>query len=174
MACSDTLRFGREERAAGIARGGGGLGRRSLTGVTVLALLDHRTLTATVLDDQNAWEEEVITDAAFEQLGPHIQDLVMHPETRQLTGHFEWRVVLQRKYADGDWTPNGASITNDDRVLLPQIADGYVPGGVFADRTRLGVRIRLLLQWRTAPSGSGGAIGDKAEVSLSVALRGWT
>lgn len=138
--------------------------------MTIVALLERHTLTATVVSN-TAWEQQVISDVSFEDLGPYIQEIVPHAETRQLTGDFEWRVVLQRKYLDADWTPAAANIAPADKVLTEQTEDGYTLGAPYTDRTRLGIRLRLLLQWHTL---STGAVGDMAEVSLIAAVRRWT
>lgn len=147
------------------------LPRRPLSTVSVVPILARRVLRATVVSD-SAWEEEVISDATLEASGLHTEDLVMHSETVRLTGQFEWRVAVQRKFLDLDWTPTGGAIAAGDLVLPAQAASGYTIGSVFADRGRLGLRIRLLLQWHTRATG-GGAIGDMAEVSLAMASRRW-
>ena len=145
--------------------------RRPLSTVSVAPVLVRRVLRAMVVSD-TAWEEEVLSDAIIESSGPHTEDLVMHSETVRLSGQFEWRVAMQRKFLDLDWAPTGGAIAAGDLVLPAQNADGYTIGAPFTDRARLGLRTRLLLQWHTRATG-GGAIGDMAEVSLAMAQRRW-
>lgn len=154
-------------------RGTSRLGLRStrVPGDVVMITLLERSVVAALTVSDTAWDQLVLTDESFEGLGPGVQDLVVHADLRNTTGTFECRVVLQRKHMDSDWTPAPASIGAGDVVLAVVGADGYAPIAVFNDRTRLNAaKIRLVLQYHAKATG-GGAVGNKAELSLSVALR---
>lgn len=159
--------------SASALHGASRLGLRSarLPGEVVMVTLLERTVVSALTVSDTAWDQMVLTDESFEGLGPSIQDIVVHADLRNVTGTFECRVVLQRKFMDSDWTPVPGSISASDVVMAAASADGYATLAVFNDRTRLnGAKIRLILQYHAKSTG-GGAVGNKAEVTLGCALR---
>lgn len=135
-------------------------------GIRWFELLQSETITANVVSD-SGWDERVLDCAELEELGPALLDMATHMEMRGRTGQFEARLVLQYKYEDGSWSTPGGS----DVLLATVSSDGYPDPAVFSDRARLGRRrIRVVLQFRTKSTG-GGAIGDRATLSVGVACR---
>ena len=117
------------------------------------------------------WDMLVLTGADFEYIGRAIEDIFIDAEARELTGSFEFRVIIQRKFRNGDWQPVPASISSADEVLDKQTADGcFSSSSAFSTRTKFGYRTRLVLQYRANQTG-GGAVGDSAELSISAAVR---
>jgi len=57
-----------------------------------------------LVDDLAAdWTQYVLTDETFEQLGPAIQDLVMHAVAVNYNTEFRWKLVLQYRWKNGNW-----------------------------------------------------------------------
>ncbi len=138
--------------------------------VRVWELMRRRTITA-VLVSSSAWESMPITGEEFEEVGPGSADLFVHAEVRNRVGQFEARIAIQSKFLDGDWGPPPGSLATADIVLgNPTVlnSDNYYRN-LFVDRGRTGaMAIRLLLQYRTASTPVSGAIGDRADLTISV------
>ncbi len=144
-----------------------GGGARSLpSGVLWFELLNNETIIATTVSD-TLFDERILDCAALEELGPALQDIMVHLELRGRTGAFECRVSLQYKYQDGEWGP-----TPPTDVVLPLVStEDYVLSSPYSDRARLGRRrIRLVLQYRTNATGNG-TVGDRGQLSIAVACR---
>lgn len=143
---------------------GGGVGRLMPGGVQWFDLLDGETVIATTVSGV-AFDERILECPELESMGPALQDLMVHLELRGRTGNFECQVSIQYKFEDGGWSTIGAG----DVVQPLQSNDGYPAPTVYSDRSRLGRRrIRLVLQYRSAP---GGAVGDRALLRIGVACR---
>lgn len=114
----------------------------------------------------SAWETVPLTDEEYEGDGPAIEDIVAHAEGDNFTSHFSYRVVLEYKFRNGGWN------TVTSPLLIPgqstPSGEPYVIGAVFNDRAKLGIRIRVSLQFQVASGGSGTHSGN---VSVSIATR---
>lgn len=151
--------------ACGNSNSAGG-GNRSLPGgVQWFDLLVGEAIIATTVST-TVFDERVLECPGLEYLGPALADLSVHLELRGRTGSFECQVALQYKFEDGEWSP----IQAGDVVLALVAANGYPAPVPYSDRGRLGrKRIRLVLQYRA--NTTGGAVGDRAILNLSVACR---
>lgn len=142
------------------ARSAGGMGS-----VRVFELIESEVVQTTTLQ-ANGFDELVLTDESFEGLGPSIQDLVMHLEVTNASASFACRVVLQYRYDNGPWKTDNSTL-----VLGLQTTSDYFIGTAYNDRTKLGRRIRLLLQTCVA---TGGTVTQRGAVTASVAARFFT
>lgn len=116
----------------------------------------------------------MLTGPDFESIGPMIEDIVIHAETNNLSSQFEYRVAVQRRFRNGDWTPAPGAIGSGELVLSLQSADGYaITSTPFNDRSKFGYRTRLVLQYHSKQTG-GGAVGANAELNLVAAVRFFT
>ena len=148
------------KRASGVAGG--------FSEVILFDLLENETVVATVVSD-SAWEERIISGEDFEKLGPGIQDIVTHYEGQNRQGNFEWKLVAQRQLSNA-WVPT--TFAAADEVVPSVTGDGYNIAAPYSDRARLGVKTRLVLQFRATQTG-GGAVGDRQMLSITVAVRPW-
>lgn len=125
-------------------------------------------IAATVSD--TAWDTLELTGDDFEYLGRAIQDIVVDVEMRSAPATFEFRVCVQRRFRNGDWTPGLGSLTSSEVLIGPQTGEGYYVSSAFSDRARFGYRTRLILQYHARSTG-GGVVGNSAQMSISAAVR---
>lgn len=150
----------------GLARTVGKNGRsssRRLLGSTMLfKLAQDEVFTATSLVGNGSFDEYVLTGDDFEVLGPAALDVITHSEGTNFSSNFTYDLVLQYKFEGGSWqtaTPN----------LLALKSDGnYYIGGPFADRAKLGMKIRIVLRTQVS---AGSTATQKGNLTTSAAVR---
>lgn len=148
MGCDDK----RVRKFAAIGRGS--------PNVLTIELADDDVFQATAIGAAN-WDEVVLTDEEFEDLGPSIVDLVIHGEGTNLSQYFNYQVQLQYRGKTGAWVDGGA-------VLPTQNSGTYVISSAFSDRSKFGRRIRLVLRTQITTGQTG---TQKGLLSLLAAIR---
>lgn len=156
MACNDI----------GLTRTAGKTGRSSsrrlLGGTMLFKLAQDEVFTATSLVGNGAFDEYVLTGDDFEGLGPAAIDIITHSEGSNFSANFTYDLVLQYKFEGGSWqtaTPN----------LLALKSDGnYYIGTPYNDRTKLGMRIRIVLRTQVS---AGSTATQKGNLTISAAVR---
>ena len=98
-----------------------------------------RTFNTTAKIADAMWDDHTLIEIA----GYSVADLVVHAEGNNFTPNFTYRVVLQYRFENEPWNDGG--VTPYILVAL-QSSGAYVPPAVFSDRTKFGVRIRILVQ----------------------------
>lgn len=98
----------------------------------------------------------------YHNIGPHLEDLVIHAELENKTTNFKYRVAGEYSYDGVNWQ----SFSSD--VLTEQTSNGYVVGAAFNTRTDLGMHVRFKLG--LADTGS----QEQGDLSISVAFKYWS
>lgn len=155
MSCSDSQQAtSMPARPAARRRPGG------LAAVAIYDLCEDQLFSATSLVAGGLFDEYVLTGKDFESIGPGLADLVIHAEGDNFTGNFSYQVALQYRFKNGPWqTVN---------VLALQTAGTYVISTPFTDRSKLGMRIRLVLQ---AQVSAGSTYAQHGSLTISAAAR---
>lgn len=112
--------------------------RRSGNGSTIMFDLALDRVFSATSPAGSIFDEFVLTGQDFEALGPGIADIVIHAEGDNFTANFSYQVGLQYRYRNGPWATAA--------VLPNQTSGAYVISSPFNDRSKLGMRIRLVLQ----------------------------
>jgi hypothetical protein len=92
------------------------------------------------------YDNYVISGPEIAQLGPFLQDLVVHVDSTGLTDKFTFDVQLQYRYK-GPW--------KTAELLAVQSTEDYFIGSPVTDRTKFGREIRVVLRTQIATGGSG-------------------
>ena len=120
-----------------------------------------RTFNTTAKVSDAVWDDHVILETA----GYSLADIVVHAEGNNFSPNFTYRVVLQLSFENDTWIDGGGS----PYVLVALQATGvYVPPAVFADRTKFGARIRVVVQTQVS---AGSTKTEKGNLNIGVALR---
>ncbi len=130
----------------------------------IFTLASAEVFPATALVAGGLFNEYVVTGDDFERLGPAIQDIVVHAEGSNFTPNYSYDVVLQYKYDLGNWT----TITGATQLILLQTATPYVIGTAFGDRTKLGLRLRILIRTQIT---AGSTNSQSGTLSATAAVR---
>lgn len=110
------------------------------------------------------WDAYVITDSTFEDTGPAIVDMILHTEGENFAGNFQYRIRLEVKLQDGTWgNPPGGSLV----IAGPYTSAVYQISAIFVDRTKLGIRSRLVLE----VNNSGAATPVSGRLTIHAAVR---
>lgn len=133
------------------------------TSALVFQLCEDQVFEATSTNNDGDWDDYVITGAEFAQLGPALQDLVMHSEGSNFSADFQYRVILQYKYKNGPWLDATPIV-----VQAIQSTDAYKVSASFSDRTKFGMTIRLVLQTQV---GGAATKTQKGNLTIGVAVR---
>ena len=141
-------------RAAARRRPGG------LAAVVLYDLCEDQPFTATSLVASGLFDEFVLSGRDFESIGPGVQDLVIHAEGDNFTGNFSYRVSLQYRFKNGPW--------QTAVVLALQTSGVYVISNPFTDRSKLGMRIRVVLETQVTAGSSSAQHGN---LTISAAAR---
>lgn len=128
--------------------------------VILLDLTRDRVFSATSPVASALFDEHVLTGAEFESLGPGIQDIVVHAEGDNFTANFTYQIGLQFRFRNGPWTTVN--------VLPLQSSGAYAISSPFTDRTKLGMRVRLVLQTQVSAGTSNPQHGN---LNLAAAVR---
>lgn len=129
--------------------------------VMVLELAREQVFRTQSRSDQ-VFDEFVLTGAELADLGPAIQDIVIHSEASDISSAFQYKVALQYKYLNGSWT------TVD---LTSVYTDGaYNISSIFSNRAVFGIHIRLVLLCAVTNAGTGDIV-EQASLNISAAVR---
>lgn len=118
-----------------------------------------RTFNTTAKVQDSVWDDHVILETA----GHSLTDIVVHAEGNNFTTNFTYRIVLQYAFENDGWVDGG--VTPFILIAL-QTTGAYVAPSVFSDRTKFGVRIRVIVQTQV----SAGAKTEKGNLNVGVAL----
>ena len=128
--------------------------------MVIYDLCEDQPYSATSLVAGGLLDEYVLTGKDFESIGPGVQDLVIHAEGDNFTANFTYQVALQYRFKNGPW--------QSATVLALQTAGTYVIGTPFTDRSKLGMRIRLVLQTQVS---AGGVSAQHGNLTIAAAAR---
>jgi hypothetical protein len=133
--------------------------------VVIFDLCEDRVFESTSPVGQNLWDDFVLTGAEFEDLGPLIEDIVIHSEGSNFTANYSYRVVLQYKFRNGPWQDADSSA-----VVLQalQTSGNYVISTPYSTRTKFGMKIRIVLQTQIV---TGTTNVQKGNLTVSAAVR---
>jgi hypothetical protein len=134
-------------------------GSLRVRGSSILTIVccDRETYTAY---SNNAWTEYVVTDDAYAQLGPAIQDIMPHVEGEAIETDFKYKLVVQRSYRGGSWVDAGSG-----DLLAAQTTEGYKTAtNPFTNRADIGLRTWVVLRTQLVNA------GDPKSGTLSITL----
>jgi hypothetical protein len=137
------------------------------TETTNVAVLEHcvEKTFQVMLVSQTDYELHPLTTEDQECAGPGIEDLISHVEVTNFRGaEIAWNVGIQSRYRSGKWGPVTKLWGTDNTGN----SDIYLSSTALNDRTKFGIKVRLVLMLRLVTNGTA---GERADFSISSALR---
>jgi len=126
-----------------------------------MVLCETRTFYALTIST-TAYDLHELTGPELLELGPAIQDLVIHVEASNMTANFNYNIGIQHRFISGAWSTPTPLFLNDIT------SDGYQISDPFSDRREFGMQTRIVLMANVT---AGGAAGQSADLSIAVAVR---
>lgn len=109
--------------------------------VVELVLCKDRLFVAT-----SASDEATIVGPQLDQVGPKIEDIVIHARERSVTTNFDYKVELEWSYDGESWASYELLSYTEASAANPVI------GSAKNDRTRFGLKIRFVIKVKGAAS----------------------